>query len=106
MAASGARVRPSTARAPCWSLGPNPRPQGSLVLRTEQPWVFSQVQERIPRRPFVTVPRLFRSTGAEPYRAELSQLHAELVNRQRMPVTELVSIVDVAGMEHLADYIF
>src|SRR5689334_22152101 len=38
MAASGVRVRPSTAPAPRWSLGRRPRSHEPLMARTEQPW--------------------------------------------------------------------
>src|SRR5687768_17535596 len=40
MAASGARVWPSTAQAAGWSLSRRPRPHRPLMSRTEQPCTF------------------------------------------------------------------
>jgi hypothetical protein len=51
------------------------------------------------------VPRLVRPADTKLVRAQLAQPHAELVDGQRVPVTMLVSVLDVASMENLADHI-
>ena len=52
---------------------------------------------------WLPVPRLRGRNGAQALGTELAQLDAELVNGERMAVAMLVGVLDIAGVQHLAD---